>query len=853
MSYSPYYGDWSSGWKPSGSSVAKKYRSKIRVEEVHTSNTIVEVHAYLDVNINSKVNASFGGFIGANNHSSTNGKASTSFDKGDLTVNLVSKRTYKWNRTHSQQKKDVYGHVWSGKGSWGNEDSEVYRTITIPALPHRNWTFNPNGGTGGSHSITKWYGEKITADTVKSNIDKWGITRVGYSLKGWDTNPNATNPTYKASFAISENTTQTTTKDIYAIWQPANPPECDYSPLKDFSLQSDYTKSFSEIGVTIDTDSIVVHSDPPDDERRFKNAVITVGGDSSAPMSLSDLETYNGDIKVTPRSSGKGIEVTLTLQDEIYENGAWVDGAVQDYDLGEIDIDDPVWNAHATFDATKVKIPDKDGLNNSAINVYADWYDNGWHESGGNPDYTQYEEIITTYNAVDNGDDTWSIDVPLTERYVSNPSSATPDVRIHVIYNHTDAEEKPYRTAFFNTSRNANYSNGIYNNVFVSGCDDANYSSRVWWCYVNNPLYFPDTNYVEVGSNDTSVMGLIKVGDYLGAIKQSKTTDTAIYLLYPTSFEEDTTYAVKQGVQGVGALSKYAFNILGDETLFLSPRGVMAIVPSQDEEHKVQNRSYFIDKKLLNEENIDKAYSFVFDGKYYLAVNGHCYVLDGNQRNSWGNDKTNLVYECYYLENIPADCFVKFQDTLMFSNFLGLCRVKKETDGGAYVDAYNMKSQQEEVPVTARWSTVFDDDGSVNYYKTMQKKGNAVSVLPNNPFRYEEVEITEDEFNAKKTDYFIRGEGGYVRCTEDSVFDDTATYYIRMRYATKVFIRKDLKEPVEIKREFGDATEIPSELFVNKKFKKYKRLQFILVNEEDEPFGVDSIVKQYTVGNYAKR
>ena len=207
----------------------------------------------------------------------------------------------------------------------------------------------------------------------------------------------------------------------------------------------------------------------------------------------------------------------------------------------------------------------------------------------------------------DNGDNTWSFPYEFDANHVQDNGDDTYSVEVNVEYNHYDTNVKASGKAFFSTSRNQNYSNGIYNVVFVSGVDSSewsDYSSRVWWSKINNPLYFPDTNYIEVGSNDTSVQGLTKVGDYLGVVKQSKTTDTAIFLLYPTSFEEETTYAVKQGVQGVGALARYSFNILGDETLFLSPQGVMAIVPSQDEEHKVQNRSYFIDKQLLAESEI---------------------------------------------------------------------------------------------------------------------------------------------------------------------------------------------------------------------------------------------------------
>jgi len=47
-------------------------------------------------------------------------------------------------------------------------------------------------------------------------------------------------------------------------------------------------------------------------------------------------------------------------------------------------------------------------------------------------------------------------------------------------------------------------------------------------------------------------------------------------------------------------------------------------------------------------------------------------------------------------------------------------------------------------------------------------------------FGYEEVTLTEDEFNADKTRYFVLVSTEYVRCTDASVYDDEETYYIRI-------------------------------------------------------------------------
>ena len=149
---------------------------------------------------------------------------------------------------------------------------------------------------------------------------------------------------------------------------------------------------------------------------------------------------------------------------------------------------------------------------------------------------------------------------------------------------------------------------------------------------------------------------------------------------------------------------------------------------------------------------------------------------------------------------------------------------------------------------------MFDDDGSLHYYKTMQKKGNLVSILPiDNETGYKQVAVDEETFNEDKSLYYILVDGEYIQCTEESVYDENENYYIIHHSATKVLVRKDDKDPVEIERTFGRASSIPSEMFLNKKFKKYKRLQFIIRNEEDEDFGVDEIIKNYTFQNYAKK
>lgn len=421
-------------------------------------------------------------------------------------------------------------------------------------------------------------------------------------------------------------------------------------------------------------------------------------------------------------------------------------------------------------------------------------------------------------------------------------------------------KENPSVTAFTECTRAAIYGTGIINQVFMTSSPKEDYNTRVWYSAATDPTFFPETNYIEVGSNDAPIMGLIKCGEYLGVIKQGVSFDTSIYLAYPTSFSDITTYAVKQSVNGIGAISNGAFNTLEEEPLFLSSEGVMGIeVSESDTDRQLRNRSYFVNKQLCEEPMLSQAISFVFRGMYYLAVNNHCYVLDGSQKNSWANTKTNLQYEAYYIENIPAQCFARMDDDLFFTDFKGnLCRFKHGNDANIYRDAYSTGSpdwisssapvdyripitdlaKEEEteetpavndtvqygddwytvtalesdsavvepgVPIDAVWSTIADDDGAVHFFKNLKKKGCVVSLLP----------------------------------ASDS--------------GVSVFIKADEKDPVKIGETDATEYELPFDFYTKKKIKKYKRLQFICQNNVlDDSFGVDQIVKTYTMGNYSK-
>ena len=522
------------------------------------------------------------------------------------------------------------------------------------------------------------------------------------------------------------------------------------------------------------------------------------------------------------------------------------------------------------------------------------------------------------------------------------------------IYKLTDKKLSENTDGFFHCTRAGLYGNGIINQAFLTASTKENFSTRVWYSGATDPTYFPDTNYIEAGASDKQIMGLLRVGDYLGIIKQGSSLETSVYLAYPTSFNEETTYAIKQSVNGIGAVSNGAFNILEDEPLFLSADGVMAIEPSETEERKIRNRSHYINKRLCAEPGIDTAISFVYDGMYWLAVNNHCYVLDASQKSSWANTRTNLQYECYYLDNIPAQCFAKYEDDLWFSDFNGnLCRFRNDSDETPYLDDYGVDVEtdiiadnpptdgafdisdisyhshqaietndftwtsflkeyyyqglgyetirRDVVSVDSVYFTEYDSNGEIirsfplEFELVDSDEYYLVGILPNqdelldirigNKVTVEVMCVTRETptlhggdsidyngelYSVASVDggvvYVLKGYG-YEAVWSTIADDDNAPHYFKnlkkkgcvvsllpsSDSGVEVWVQKDEQDPIKVGDTDAREYELPYDYYMKKKIKKYKRLQIICKNSvPTDSFGVDKIIKSYTMGNYSK-
>ena len=386
---------------------------------------------------------------------------------------------------------------------------------------------------------------------------------------------------------------------------------------------------------------------------------------------------------------------------------------------------------------------------------------------------------------------------------------------------------KEARADLLKTSITKAYGYSTTDRIFAVGGVNKN---RVYYTGVDEPTYWPDNNYFVAGQDGNDIVGLHTYSSYLAVIKGDTNTETTVYLAYGQTLGTETYFAVKPTMGGAGGIATKTFATLGDDPLFLTRDGIFAITNVfATTDNVLRNRSYYVDKRLIEEAHLEESCAIVWKRYYILCVNSHCYVLDGRQKSNDSNNTTNYSYECYYWENVPATCFFVYENELWFGTAAGtLCKfntdVHNETaycdDGVGTTSSTGDIVMTEGVAIPCRWSTPLDDDGIPQYFKTLNKKGSLITLLP---------------YNRTSAIVTLSADGDRV-FTLGIFYADIHTW-----------------EMIDFTRFTFSANEAAQDDFFNKKVKKYKRLQITVENKAIyEPFGLLKITKTYTLGNFSK-
>jgi len=277
--------------------------------------------------------------------------------------------------------------------------------------------------------------------------------------------------------------------------------------------------------------------------------------------------------------------------------------------------------------------------------------------------------------------------------------------------------------------------NGAHDRIFLSGNPDSGINADTgepytfincdWFSGQYDPTYFADINYSKLGSDNSAIMGYSIINNYLAAHKDTRELTQSILIREGDLVDDQPVFKLINTLQGAGAISKYCFSYLETEPVFLTQLGVYAVT-AQDVtgEKYAQDRSYYLEGKLLKEEGLENAHGFCWKDFYMVSINSHLYVLDGLQPMQTDRSRPYATrqYAGFYFTNIPATCFFEKDGQLYFGSESGKLYRFYSDDKDIY--SYNDDGEA----INALWETV--DISEKLFYKKKTYRYLAVRCLP---------------------------------------------------------------------------------------------------------------------------
>lgn len=351
------------------------------------------------------------------------------------------------------------------------------------------------------------------------------------------------------------------------------------------------------------------------------------------------------------------------------------------------------------------------------------------------------------------------------------------------------------------------------NRLFVSGHPDNR--NALYYSENNNPAYFADLNYIEIGVKNFRIMGFLKTAaGELAVLKEHNDSEATIWHVSAEMSNEDgmegTYFPIREGVSGMGTPSKYCCAQLKNDSLFLGLYGVHTLATSYSYAKYMSSiimRSEAVNHRMLYDAGLSTAFACVWDNKYMLFLGGHVYIMT-TERN-W-----------FYWDNVPAYCCCSTGEMLLFGTADGrLCRFNtdmKTIHGDYRMDAYS----DDGAPITARWTTKASADGDFFRTKYLAKSGFGVYIK------------------------------GYPRTSVD--------VYIKPLDSNRRFVKNFTKKRFDFNDVDFDNFDFDSSgsflCPVRARLRSYCGLQIVLENAElNEAFGLSQIIYHYILCNFTRR
>lgn len=335
---------------------------------------------------------------------------------------------------------------------------------------------------------------------------------------------------------------------------------------------------------------------------------------------------------------------------------------------------------------------------------------------------------------------------------------------------------------------------GANNRVFITG--NLDYPNILMYSHLEDITYIPVENVIKIGLETVPITGIARINDgKIAVLKDISDSDSTIFYIGYATYGGNEVFPLEGSTKGEGNIAKNAGSVLINEPLILTQNGVFALnTGTFKDERYVYHRSYYIDNKLKQEENLKNAVGICNDGKYYLAINDNVYVADSRFKTSNNNAKySNYQYEWYFWNNLPVRVWFVRNNILYFGDKYGnICTFRTNED----IDRFKDKEDN----VIAEWNSIILDLNNLANKKNIKR-----IAISSNPSK-------------SQLDVGYRLKGG-------------AKQVLSKVYNNSIY---------------------PKTTVIRKKAKKLSFFSLYIENKKDTNMNFNSICIVYTVGSYYK-
>ena len=290
-----------------------------------------------------------------------------------------------------------------------------------------------------------------------------------------------------------------------------------------------------------------------------------------------------------------------------------------------------------------------------------------------------------------------------------------------------------------------------------------------------DPTYVPDDSFAVIGSQP--IIGYLRLSDgTLAILKHLTDTDCSIYYRTSNASGQYDIFPLLSGTKNVGCLSNYTCCNVENHAVFLGELGVFEAVTSSASstlERYADNKSYYINKKLLLENNLESAKAISIGSKYYLFINDKMFIADTSKLTLPKNGNI-YQYEWFPCEwNTVVESVLRWNNQLIIGDDNGNIKMF----GTDYIDEI---SEEYSEPVKSYFETVPIDFTTTSYNRATKAKTTRAFTL-----NYIAPETTKFEFGYKTIDEEKVASEEIYKVVDES-FDNNLKEYVYLPYGTKL-------------------------------------------------------------------